>query len=115
MATTASHKETEESFLLFCPSLTSTRQALIEYSMNYLLSYPDLLPLVCECLAADLVQFWLDCSTMCFSRFRGIIVMVSGHKARLALLKSDLRNKLVAKLNLRVLEYYFYLCIMYIL
>ena len=42
-----SHKGTVESFLLSCPSLSSTRKALVEYSMNYLLSYPDLLPLVC--------------------------------------------------------------------
>ena len=56
-------KGTEDSFLLSCPSLPSTRQALID-SMNYLLSYPDLLPMVCECLSADLVKFRLDYSTM---------------------------------------------------
>jgi len=72
--------------------------------LNYLLSYPDLLPLVCECLAADPVQFWLDCSTMpqvilavkeegremLFVFFKILRNYCHGlHKARQALLKSD--------------------------
>ena len=106
LATSGSHKGTVESFLLSCPSLSSSRQALVEFSMNYLLSYPDLLPLMYECLAADPVQFWLDCSTMpqviravqeeekggeiLFVFFKISRNYCHGlHKARLALLKSD--------------------------
>ena len=58
------HKGTVECLLLTCPSLSTTRNALTEYTMAYLSSYPLLLPLVLDCLASDPVQFWLDCSTM---------------------------------------------------
>ena len=59
-----SHVGTIESFLLPCPSLSTTRLALTIYNQTYLSSNPDLLPLVHECMALDTVQFWLDCSTM---------------------------------------------------
>ena len=67
-------------------------------------TYPDLLTLVCEYLAADPVQFWLDCSTMpqmiravqeeggqiLFVLFKIAMNYCQGlHKAKLALLNSD--------------------------
>ena len=62
--TSAAHKGTVECLLLSCPSLSTTREALTEYSLTFLQTYPLLLPLALECLALDSVQFWLDCSTM---------------------------------------------------
>ena len=53
-----------EDFLLSCPSLCSTREALDDYLSVSLQANPELLPIVEECLALDAVQFWLDCSTM---------------------------------------------------
>ena len=58
------HKGTIESFLLSCPSLSTTRASLTEFRDNFLTSNPDLLPLVTECVMTDPVQFWVDCSTM---------------------------------------------------
>ena len=58
------HKGTIESFLLSCPSLSTTRASLTEFIDNFLISNPDILPLVTECVMTDPVQFWLDCSTM---------------------------------------------------
>ena len=63
-ATPLSHKGTIESFLLSCPSLASSRQALREHNQAILHPYPDLLLLVSACLELDQAQFWLDCSTM---------------------------------------------------
>ena len=37
---------------------------LLQFQSDFLSNYPDLLPLVTECLVSDPVQFWLDCSTM---------------------------------------------------
>jgi hypothetical protein len=62
--TNESHRGTVEHFLLSCPSLSNTRQALNLFNQNYLQAHPNLEPLVNTCLEIDTVQFWLDCSTM---------------------------------------------------
>ena len=69
-----------------------------------MVSHSLALPLMYECLSADPVQFWLDCSTMpqviraVQEEGRGILFVFFKisrnychglHKARLALLKSD--------------------------
>ena len=59
-----SHRGTLEDFLLSCPSLFSTRQALYLFNTNYLEANPHLETLVNRCLEMDPVQFWIDCSTM---------------------------------------------------
>ena len=56
------HKGPVESFLISCPSLSTTRHDLAEYNRSFLKTYPDLVPLVDECLCMDPVQFWVDCS-----------------------------------------------------
>ena len=58
------HKGTIESFLLSCPSLSTSRVMLAHFKDTFLTAHPDLLPLVTECLLSNPVQFWLDCSTM---------------------------------------------------
>ena len=58
------HKGSIESFLLSCPSLSSSRAVLSQFKASFLIANPDLLPLVTECLLSNPVQFWLDCSTM---------------------------------------------------
>ena len=62
--TDRAHKGTIESFILSCPSLSTTRANLNEFKDNFLISNPHLLPLVTVCVMSDPVQFWLDCSTM---------------------------------------------------
>ena len=62
--TESSHRGTVEHFLLSCPSLSSARQALHQFNLNYLSANPVIEPLVNICLESDPVQFWLDCSTM---------------------------------------------------
>ena len=62
--TAEAHRGTIESFLISCPSLSSTRQALLMFNQNHLLAHPNLVALVNTCLVMDPVQFWLDCSTM---------------------------------------------------
>ena len=62
--TNLSHKGTVESFLLSCPSLATSRQALYDHTRSHLKIHPELVPLVSECLKLDEAQFWLDCSTM---------------------------------------------------
>ena len=62
--TERAHKGTLESLLLSCPSLSPTRDSLLEFQSNFFLTHPDLLPLVTECLLSDPVQFWVDCSTL---------------------------------------------------
>ena len=65
--TSLSHKGTVETFLVSCPSLSSTRQYLEQSICIFLQSqnsFPILESLVYECIAADPVQFWLDCSSM---------------------------------------------------
>ena len=62
--TNLAHKGTVESFLLTCPSLTSTRLILEEFNSNHIQAHPHLLPLYNLCLAENATQFWLDCSTM---------------------------------------------------
>ena len=60
-----SHKGTVSAFLLSCPSLSSTRDAMDTYSRSYITNrYPHLLPLLQKCMELDPVQFLLDCSTM---------------------------------------------------
>ena len=60
-----SHEGTVEAFLMTCPSLSGTRDAMDTYCRSYITnSYPVLLPLVQKCLESDPVQFMLDCSTM---------------------------------------------------
>ena len=58
------HRGTLELLLLSCPSLSSTRDMLLQFQSGFLSNHPDLLPLVTECLVTNPVQFWLDCSTM---------------------------------------------------
>ena len=59
------HKGSIESFLVSCPSLSSSRAVLSQFKASFLTTAnPDLLPLVTECLLSNPVQFWLDCSTM---------------------------------------------------
>jgi hypothetical protein len=56
-----------ESFLITCPSLTTTRLVVEEFSLNLIQAHSNLLPLYNLCLTEDTqnaVQFWLDCSTM---------------------------------------------------
>ena len=64
--TPASHKGTVDTFLLSCPSLSTTRLALVQYNTTFLqvLANSNLTQLVQDCLDTDPVQFWLDCSTM---------------------------------------------------
>jgi hypothetical protein len=62
--TNMAHKGTVESLLITCPSLTTTRLVLEEFTSNLLQAHPYLLPLYNLCLTQDAVQFWLDCSTM---------------------------------------------------
>ena len=62
--TPASHRGTVISFLMSCPSLTSTRLSLEVYMRNFLQANPHLTQLVSECLQSDPAQFWIDCSTM---------------------------------------------------
>ena len=62
--TDLSHKGTVESFLLTCPSLTTTRIALEEFNSKLIQANSFLLPMYNHCLAQDPVQFMLDCSTM---------------------------------------------------
>ena len=59
-----SHRGTVEDFLLSCPSLFATRQALHQSNLSYLSANPNLETLANTCLESDPVQFWLDCSTM---------------------------------------------------
>ena len=59
-----SHRGTLENFILSCPSLFSTRQALYLFNTNFLEANPNLEPLVHICLETNPVQFWIDCSTM---------------------------------------------------
>ena len=64
-ATDNAHKGTVESFLMSCPSLSSTRDAMDTYCSSYInTNYPHLLPLLEICMEIDPVQFLLDCSTM---------------------------------------------------
>ena len=99
--TPEAHRGTVECLLLSCPSLSVTRQALLETTYRYLHDHP-LLPLVQECLSCDPVQFWLDCSTMpsvirASQTFKGVNVICvlmkisrnychGLHKARLSLM-----------------------------
>ena len=59
-----SHKGNIENFLLWCPSLSHTRQYLERYIDYFLQVQPQLSQLVYECLDTNPVQFWLDPSTM---------------------------------------------------
>ena len=58
------HKGTVEEFLLSCSSLSPTRRSLSPLLDTFMSSNPDLAIIIRECLSADPVQFWLDCSTM---------------------------------------------------
>ena len=62
--TNLAHTGTVESFLITCPSLTTTRLELEEFTTNLIQAHPYLLPLYNLCLSQDACQFWLDCSTM---------------------------------------------------
>ena len=63
--TTLAHKGTVQSFLITCPSLTSTRLVLEEFNSKLIQGNSHLLPLLYNlCLKEDALQFWLDCSTM---------------------------------------------------
>ena len=62
--TPAQHKGTVESFLLSCPSLSTIRLDMVDFTNCFLQENPGLAPLVNDCLALDAVQFWLDCSTL---------------------------------------------------
>ena len=63
LGTAAAHRGSVECFLLSCPSLSVTREALLQYTLSYLQDNPLLL-LVEQCLSLAPAQFWLDCSTM---------------------------------------------------
>ena len=58
------HEGTIESFLLSCPSLSSSRALLSKFKADFLAANPDIATLVTECMMTNPVQFWLDCSTM---------------------------------------------------
>ena len=62
--TSASHRGDVKSFLLSCPSLSVTRIELTISNLRFLHDHPHLEDLVRQCLVIDMVQFWLDCSTM---------------------------------------------------
>ena len=62
--TPESHKDTVESFLLSCHSLSTIRKDLTTHYLTCLQTEPDLASLVHSCLQDNPVQFWLDCSTM---------------------------------------------------
>ena len=62
--TSAAHKGSVECLLLSCPSLSTSREALTEYSLTFLQTYPLLLTLVQTVPGSGPLQFWLDCSTM---------------------------------------------------
>ena len=99
-----SHKGTLENFILSCPSLFSTRQALYLFNTRYLEANPILEPLVNICLEIDPIQFWIDCSTMSpvisavqlegESLLSGLFKLTRNfchglYKARMCLLESD--------------------------
>ena len=58
------HAHARTNFLLSCPSLFSTRQALYLFNTKYLEANTNLEPLVNICPEIDPIQFWRDCSTM---------------------------------------------------
>ena len=60
----AQHVGDIESFLLSCPSLALVRAGFDTYKRNFFCDYPDLEPIVSECLNISPPQFYLDCSTM---------------------------------------------------
>ena len=60
----SSHKGTVEAFLLTCPSLSATRMELTIANLRFLHDHPHLQEVVTQCMAANPVQFLLDCSTM---------------------------------------------------
>ena len=62
--TPASHRGDVQSFLLSCPSLSTTRIELTISNLRFLHDHPHLEDLVRQCMVMDEVQFWLDCSTM---------------------------------------------------
>ena len=55
--TNLAHKGTVESFLITCPSLTTTRLVLEEFTTNLIQAHPYLLPLYNLCLTQDAIQF----------------------------------------------------------
>ena len=62
--TVQSHKGTVESLLLSCPSLSLTRDDLMQMCWSFMVKAPQLSPVIKSCLTLDPVQFWLDCSCM---------------------------------------------------
>ena len=62
--TPLSHPGTVEALLLNCPSLTTTRQALVLYNISFIQANPSLETLVSQCMEIDPTQFWIDCTTM---------------------------------------------------
>ena len=47
-----------------CPSLSATRAELTIATTRFMHDHPHLEEVVTECMAGNLVQFLLDCSTM---------------------------------------------------
>ena len=62
--TPTSHRGDMQSFLLSCPSLSTTRVELTISNLRFLHDHPNLEDLVRQCLVMDEVQFWMDCNTM---------------------------------------------------
>ena len=62
--TVHAHKGTVESLLISCPSLSPTRVATLQHTMQVIMGDNFLHDLVQQCLNHSAVQFWLDCSTM---------------------------------------------------
>ena len=62
--TPSSHVGSVEAFLLSCPSLSHTRNALEHSTVEFFQTTSILETLVPQCLTDDPVQFYLDCSTM---------------------------------------------------
>ena len=62
--TSASHKGTVENFLTSCPSLSNTRQSLVQFTQAFLIANNHLAEIVEQCLSSEPVQFWLDCKTI---------------------------------------------------
>ena len=98
----AAHPGTVETFLLSCPSLSTTRQELAVFNCSYIAANPNLELLVNQCLEIDQVQFWIDCTTMppviAAGQVEGDLVLVNLlkmtrnycyvlHKARIDLLR----------------------------
>jgi hypothetical protein len=76
--TAHAHKGTVESLLTSCHSLSPTRVAVLQHTMQVIMGDSVLQDLVQQCMNHDAVQFWLDCTTMAL-----VISAVQQHGQRL--------------------------------